>query len=103
MSFELEREIPNRFPQLDATPGRSSILLYIPYVAFTMGSKEARNSRPAQEDGLPSLGDHPPPLIPIYPRWRPDHYPNNEDRGTPYPGCIVDTCFMIQPADYVIH
>jgi len=30
----------------DDSPGRSSILLYIPYVTFTMGSKEARNGRP---------------------------------------------------------
>lgn len=33
-------------PTSDDVPGRSSILLYIPYVTFTMGSKEARNGRP---------------------------------------------------------
>lgn len=34
------------FRLADDSPGRSSILLYIPYVTFTMGSKEARNGRP---------------------------------------------------------
>lgn len=43
-----ERSLERRFqrPTLDDSPGRSSILLYIPYVIFTMGSKEARNGRP---------------------------------------------------------
>jgi len=55
------REIPGerfrfqrRPPLCNDLPGRSSILLYIPYVTFTMGSKEARNGRPVA--GKP---DHP--------------------------------------------
>lgn len=36
-------------PPRDDSPEPSSILLYIPYVTFTMGSKEARNGRPVIE------------------------------------------------------
>lgn len=36
-------------PPCDDSPEPSSILLYIPYVTFTMGSKEARNGRPVIE------------------------------------------------------
>lgn len=43
LSMSREEPGPTTCFRFDDTPGRSSILLYIPYVTFTMGSKEARN------------------------------------------------------------
>jgi len=46
------------------SPGRSSILLYIPYVTFTMGSKEARNGRPVPLFRSSTASPHCPPPCP---------------------------------------